>query len=188
MNLEFRCPFCTRELSIDERLKNQETKCPSCGNSLVPAKLIAKNKEAEEAKKKEEELLRREQKKSQKPKREEEQMKSPQVPFQERKLPWEVMRFVCMALFLVSVFVFPLVLHFVNSTKVRNDPEYKRGYSVGKVMGYKDANSPLPYRKHASHFSVPFFIDMDVIHSELWIKGYKDGYDYGWYEGRKPYR
>lgn len=57
MNLEFECPHCNKLLAVDEKWRNTEVKCPNCGNSLVPAKVLAKNKEVERARKKEGEIL-----------------------------------------------------------------------------------------------------------------------------------
>ena len=57
MNLEFNCPHCNKLLAIDETWRNTEIKCPNCGNSLVPQKVIAKNKEVERARKKKEKIL-----------------------------------------------------------------------------------------------------------------------------------
>lgn len=34
----FECPFCRQRLECDDALENQETRCPSCGNEIVPTR------------------------------------------------------------------------------------------------------------------------------------------------------
>ena len=38
MSFIFTCPFCNQKLDCDETLENQVTKCPSCGNEIVPVR------------------------------------------------------------------------------------------------------------------------------------------------------
>lgn len=57
MALEFNCPHCNTLLAIDEKYREMEAKCPSCGNSLIPGKVVAKNQRLELDKKREEKIL-----------------------------------------------------------------------------------------------------------------------------------
>ena len=34
----FTCPFCNSEMECDDELENQETKCPLCGEAIVPVR------------------------------------------------------------------------------------------------------------------------------------------------------
>lgn len=38
MSFIFMCPFCNQKLECDDDLENQTTKCPSCGEEVVPVK------------------------------------------------------------------------------------------------------------------------------------------------------
>ena len=62
MALEFNCPHCDRLLAIDEKSQKLKVECPSCGQPLVPARVIAEKAEAERQKKKQEARRAREEK------------------------------------------------------------------------------------------------------------------------------
>jgi len=38
MSFIFVCPFCNQKMECDDDLENQTTKCPSCGEEIVPIK------------------------------------------------------------------------------------------------------------------------------------------------------